>query len=82
MVYFGFVVKGVNPYGLVDPNDTFYSSELLALNKSPAGYRYGIYFDDTDDRRIPALATACSVRAKICTLPGAKPPPTIRMTST
>ena len=47
--------QGVKPYGLVDPNGTFYSAEQAALNENPMGYRYGIYFDDTDDRRDPSI---------------------------
>ena len=31
-VYYGFAVSGVKPYGLVDPNGTFYSAEQAALN--------------------------------------------------
>ena len=54
-VYYGFVVSGVKPYGLVDPNGTFYSAKQAALNDNPMGYRYGIYFDDTDDRRDPRI---------------------------
>ena len=54
-VYYGFAVTRVKPYGLVDPNGAFYSAEQVALNESPTGYRYGIYFDDTYDRRDPRI---------------------------
>lgn len=49
-IYFGFADAAVKPYGLVDPDDTFYTTDKAQLNESPRGYRYGIYLDDTDDR--------------------------------
>ena len=53
--YYGFVNSGVTPYGLVDPNGTFYSAQRADLNENPMGYRYGIYLDDTDHRRDPRI---------------------------
>ena len=54
-IYFGFADAAVKPYGLVDPDDTFYTTDKAQLNESPRGYRYGIYLDDTDDRHDPRI---------------------------
>ena len=64
--YYGFVNSGVTPYGLVDPNGTFYSAQRADLNESPIGYRYGIYLDDTDHRRDPCIGYGFQWDAGIC----------------
>ena len=53
--YYGFVNSGVTPYGLVDPNGSFYSAQRADLNENPMGHRFGIYLDDTDHRRDPRI---------------------------
>ncbi|MDG1486718.1 MAG: BamA/TamA family outer membrane protein, partial [SAR324 cluster bacterium] len=45
----------VKPYGLVDPNGTFYNAQNAGIIESPRGYRYGLYLDDTDNRRDPRI---------------------------
>lgn len=54
-IYYGTVDANVTPYGVVDPNGTFYNAEETDLAKTPTAYRYGLYWDDTDDRRDPRL---------------------------
>ncbi len=53
--YYGYTEGFVKPYGLVDPNGTFYNAQDAGIIESPRGYRYGIYLDDTDNRRDPRV---------------------------
>ncbi|MGK5093036.1 hypothetical protein WDW89_13595 [Deltaproteobacteria bacterium TL4] len=54
-VYFGTVDATLSPYGLIDPNGTFYSAEEVGMIESPTAFRYGLYLDDTDNRREPRI---------------------------
>jgi outer membrane protein assembly factor BamA len=45
----------VKPYGLIDPQGRFYDALDAKINKYPRGYRWGLYLDDTDDRRDPRI---------------------------
>ncbi len=54
-VYYGYVDASVKPYGLIDPNSTFYSAQDSGIIESPRGYRFGLYLDDTDHRRDPRI---------------------------
>ena len=53
--YYGYTDAAVKPYGLVDPNGTFYNAQNAGIIESPRGYRYGLYLDDTDNRRDPRI---------------------------
>ena len=53
--YYGYSDASVKPYGLVDPNGTFYSAQDAGIIESPRGYRVGLYLDDTDNRRDPRI---------------------------
>ncbi len=53
--YYAYTDAKVQPYGLVDPNGTFYSAQNAGIIESPRGYRYGLYLDDTDNRRDPRI---------------------------
>jgi len=53
--YYGYTDAKVKPYGLVDPNGTFYNAQNSGIIESPRGYRYGLYLDDTDNRRDPRI---------------------------
>ena len=53
--YYGYSNAAVKPYGLVDPNGTFYNAQNAGIIESPRGYRYGLYLDDTDNRRDPRI---------------------------
>jgi len=53
--YLGFMDNAVEPYGLIDPQGTRYDARDAHLNKYPRGYRWGLYLDDTDDRRDPRI---------------------------
>ena len=53
--YYGYTDAAVKPYGLVDPNGTFYNAQNAVIIESPRGYRYGLYLDDTDNRRDPRI---------------------------
>ena len=53
--YYGYSDAAVKPYGLVDPNGTFYNAQNAGIIESPRGYRYGLYLDDTDNRRDPRI---------------------------
>ena len=53
--YYGYTDVVVKPYGLVDPNGTFYYAQNAGIVERPRGYRYGIYLDDTDNRRDPRI---------------------------
>ncbi|MDX2470978.1 MAG: hypothetical protein QNL04_10430 [SAR324 cluster bacterium] len=53
--YYGYLDGSVTPYGLIDPTGKFYNAEEAKLIKKPRGYRWGIYLDDTDDRRDPRI---------------------------
>ena len=53
--YYGYTDAVVKPYGLVDPNGTFYNAQNAGIIESPRGYRYGLYLDDTDNRRDPRI---------------------------
>jgi len=53
--YYGYTYAAVKPYGLVDPNGTFYNAQNSGIIESPRGYRYGLYLDDTDNRRDPRI---------------------------
>ena len=53
--FYGKVEMSVDPYGLVTPNGTFYDAPRAQLNEKPEGWRYGIYIDDTDNRRDPRV---------------------------
>ena len=53
--YYGYIDAAVKPYGLVDPNGTFYDAQNAGIIESPRGYRYGLYLDDTDNRRDPRI---------------------------
>ena len=54
-LYYGYSDASVKPYGLVDPNGTFYNAQNSGIIESPRGYRYGLYIDDTDNRRDPRI---------------------------
>ena len=54
-LYYAFVQSSVKPYGVVDNDGNFYADQDSNLNKSPQGYRYGVYIDDTDNRRDPRV---------------------------
>ena len=53
--YYAYSDASVKPYGLVDPNGTFYNAQNAGIIESPRGYRYGLYLDDTDNRRDPRI---------------------------
>ncbi len=53
--YYAYSDASVKPYGLVDPNGTFYNAQNAEIIESPRGYRYGLYLDDTDNRRDPRI---------------------------
>ena len=53
--YYAYSDASVKPYGLVDPNGTFYNTQTAGIIESPRGYRYGLYLDDTDNRRDPRI---------------------------
>jgi len=53
--YYGYTYAAVKPYGLVDPNGTFSNAQNAGIIESPRGYRYGLYLDDTDNRRDPRI---------------------------
>ena len=53
--YYGYTDAAVKPYGLVDPSGTFYNAQNAGIIESPRGYRYGLYLDDTDNRRDPRI---------------------------
>ena len=53
--YYAYSDAAVKPYGLVDPNGTFYNAQNAGIIESPRGYRYGLYVDDTDNRRDPRI---------------------------
>jgi len=53
--YYAYSDASVKPYGLVDPNGTFYNAQNSGIIESPRGFRYGIYLDDTDNRRDPRI---------------------------
>ncbi len=53
--YYAYSDAVVKPYGLVDPNGTFYNAQNAGIIESPRGYRYGLYLDDTDNRRDPRI---------------------------
>ena len=53
--YYAYSDASVKPYGLVDPNGTFYNTQNAGIIESPRGYRYGLYLDDTDNRRDPRI---------------------------
>ena len=53
--YYAYSDAAVKPYGLVDPNGTFYNAQNSGIIESPRGYRYGLYLDDTDNRRDPRI---------------------------
>ena len=54
-LYYAYIDASVKPYGLVDPNGTFYNAQNARIIESPRGYRYGLYLDDTDNRRDPRI---------------------------
>jgi hypothetical protein len=54
-LYYAYIDASVKPYGLVDPNGTFYNAQNAGIIESPRGYRYGLYLDDTDNRRDPRI---------------------------
>jgi hypothetical protein len=54
-LYYAYTDASVQPYGLVDPNGTFYNAQNAGIIESPRGYRYGLYLDDTDNRRDPRI---------------------------
>lgn len=54
-IYYGLMTGDVVPYGVVDPNGTFYSAEEKKIIENPTSYRWGVYLDDTDDRRDPRV---------------------------
>ena len=53
--YYAYSDASVKPYGLVDPNGTFYNAQNAEIIENPRGYRYGLYLDDTDNRRDPRI---------------------------
>ena len=53
--YYAYSDASVKPYGLVHPNGTFYNAQNAEIIESPRGYRYGLYLDDTDNRRDPRI---------------------------
>ncbi|MBC8220514.1 MAG: BamA/TamA family outer membrane protein [Proteobacteria bacterium] len=53
--YYAYSDASVKPYGLVDPNGTFYNTQNAGIIESPRGYRFGLYLDDTDNRRDPRI---------------------------
>ena len=53
--YYGYSDASVKPYGMVDPNGEFYSAQDSGITESPRGYRFGLYLDDTDNRRDPRI---------------------------
>ncbi|MEC9296172.1 MAG: hypothetical protein VYD28_00660 [SAR324 cluster bacterium] len=53
--YYAYSDASVKPYGLVDPNGTFSNAQNAEIIESPRGYRYGLYLDDTDNRRDPRI---------------------------
>ena len=53
--YYAYSDAVVKPYGLFDPNGTFYNAQNAGIIESPRGSRYGLYLDDTDNRRDPRI---------------------------
>ena len=53
--YYAYSDATVKPFGLVDPNGTFYNAQNAGIIESPRGHRYGLYIDDTDNRRDPRI---------------------------
>jgi len=53
--YYATIQGAVRPYGVIDPYGRFYKAGEKKITSEVHSYRWGIYLDDTDDRRDPRV---------------------------